>query len=105
PHQGKVSIMSLNRRDFLTGLAGAAGAAALLGPTGCATFSGGGAPAIHGSRRRFSFVHLTDMHVRRKRKGDLGYAVCIDDVKKNFGKAHFALMGGDLAFDGNYNEK
>lgn len=97
--------MTLNRRDFLSSLAGAAGAATLLGPTGCATLSGGGSPAIHGTSRRFSFVHLTDMHVRRKRKGDLGYAVCIDDVKKNFHKAAFAMMGGDLAFDGNYNEK
>lgn len=99
--------MTLNRRDFLTGLAGAAGAAVLLGSTGCATLPGvgSGAPAIHGSRRRFSFAHITDQHVRRKRKGDIGYAACIADVKKLRPRPAFALMGGDMPFDGNYNEK
>jgi 3',5'-cyclic-AMP phosphodiesterase len=53
----------------------------------------------------FSFIHLTDMHVRRKRQGHLGYQACIADVNKNHGKADFVLMGGDLAFDGNYTAK
>jgi 3',5'-cyclic-AMP phosphodiesterase len=53
----------------------------------------------------FSFVHLTDMHVRRKRQGHIGYQKCIDAVNKNNRSADFVLMGGDLAFDGNYTVK
>jgi 3',5'-cyclic-AMP phosphodiesterase len=53
----------------------------------------------------FSFLHLTDMHVRRKRQGHVGYQVCIDTVNKNNTTADFVLMGGDLAFDGNYTAK
>jgi Icc protein len=53
----------------------------------------------------FSFLHLTDMHVRRKRKGHKGYQACIETVNKREKKADFALMGGDLAFDGNYTAK
>lgn len=53
----------------------------------------------------FSFLHLTDMHVRRKRQGHIGYQKCIDAVNKNNRSADFVLMGGDLAFDGNYTAK
>lgn len=53
----------------------------------------------------FSFLHLTDMHVRKKRQGNIGYQTCIDAVNKNNSAADFVLMGGDLAFDGNYTEK
>ncbi len=53
----------------------------------------------------FTFLHLTDMHVRRKRQGDKGYQTCIDTVNREEGHAAFVLMGGDLAFDGNYTPK
>jgi Icc protein len=53
----------------------------------------------------FSFLHLTDMHVRRKRQGHKGYEACIHSVNKNSSTAEFVLMGGDLAFDGNYTAK
>jgi 3',5'-cyclic-AMP phosphodiesterase len=53
----------------------------------------------------FTFLHLTDMHVRRKRKGNEGYQICIDTVNKREREAEFVLMGGDLAFDGNYTAK
>lgn len=53
----------------------------------------------------FSFLHLTDMHVRRKRKGHEGYQACIDAVNTYDRTASFVLMGGDLAFDGNYTGK
>lgn len=59
----------------------------------------------------FSFVHLTDMHVTPKRKGDVGYAACIEHVRglgvrgAAADRPAFALMGGDLAFDGNYTPK
>ncbi len=45
------------------------------------------------------------MHVRRKRQGHVGYQACIDDVNKHYPHAEFVLMGGDLAFDGNYTAK
>jgi 3',5'-cyclic AMP phosphodiesterase CpdA len=45
------------------------------------------------------------MHVRRKRQGHLGYEACIADVNKRYADADFVLMGGDLAFDGNYTAK
>lgn len=53
----------------------------------------------------FSFLHLTDMHVQRKRQGNIGYQACVDTVNKNERDADFVLMGGDLAFDGNYTAK
>lgn len=53
----------------------------------------------------FSFLHLTDMHVRRKRQGHVGYQACIDAVNKYDRGADFVLMGGDSAFDGNYTAK
>ncbi|GAB4324351.1 MAG: hypothetical protein Kow0059_19880 [Candidatus Sumerlaeia bacterium] len=102
--------MTVNRREFLKGLAGAAGAASLLAASGCSTLlpverRSESAPAVHTPGRPFSFVHLTDQHVRRKRRGDLGYARCIESVKALRPRPAFVLMGGDLAFDGNYNEK
>jgi 3',5'-cyclic-AMP phosphodiesterase len=90
-------IRSFARRSFVKKLAGAAGLTILN-------------PAIGLSKNTlaadsFSFIHLTDMHVRRKRQGHVGYQACIADVNKNYGSADFVLMGGDLAFDGNYTAK
>lgn len=90
--------MSLTRRDFLAG-ACAAGALASLPSNGRAV---GDSRAGDSS---FSFVHLTDMHVTPKRKGDQGYRKCVESVRQLPCKPAFALMGGDLAFDGNYNTK
>lgn len=91
--------MSTNqRRNFLkkVGLAGAG--IGLAGRTWAEETSAPG-------KDRFSFLHLTDMHVRRKRQGHLGYSTCIDTVNKRERSADFVLMGGDLAFDGNYTAK
>src|SRR5688572_3465683 len=85
------------RRSFLKKIA-AATSLTVLNPI--AGFSSKPARA-----NSFSFLHLTDMHVRRKRQGHLGYQACIADVNKNHAKADFVLMGGDLAFDGNYTAK
>jgi 3',5'-cyclic-AMP phosphodiesterase len=85
------------RRTFIKTLAGAAGLTILSPSKGLAS--------TKLAADSFSFVHLTDMHVRRKRQGHLGYEACIADVNKNFPKADFVLMGGDLAFDGNYTAK
>ncbi len=53
----------------------------------------------------FSFVHLTDSHVRRGRKGHEGYQTCINHVNQIDPQPDFALMGGDGPFDGLYTEK
>jgi 3',5'-cyclic AMP phosphodiesterase CpdA len=50
-------------------------------------------------------VHITDSHVRRKRKGNEGYARCIESINALKPKPAFALMGGDMVFDGNYTPK
>src|SRR5688572_14449702 len=90
-------IHSFQRRSFVKKLAGAAGLT-ILNPS--IAF-----PSKSAAAESFSFVHLTDMHVRRKRQGHLGYEACIAHVNKNHSKSDFVLMGGDLAFDGNYTAK
>ncbi len=58
-----------------------------------------------GPTTRFSFVHLTDTHVTPKRWGDKGYRACVESVRNLTPRPAFALMGGDMVFDGNYNTK
>jgi 3',5'-cyclic AMP phosphodiesterase CpdA len=90
----------------MAGVCAAGAAAALPGSTDAAgapqpspeTGTGPNHPA-------FNFVHLTDMHVTPKRWGDKGYRACIESVVNMKPKASFALMGGDLAFDGLYTPK
>ncbi len=53
----------------------------------------------------FHFLHLTDMHVRRKRKGHEGYARCVEAVNRLKPAPDLILMGGDMVFDGNYTAK
>jgi len=100
-----------SRRDFLKKLALGAGGLGLLGgaanpviarkqpvmPAGNAT--------ITDENTAFHFAHLTDMHVRRLRKGHEGYAQCIASVNALDPAPELVLMGGDMAFDGLYNEK
>jgi 3',5'-cyclic-AMP phosphodiesterase len=86
-----------SRRSFLRNLA-LGGAGAALGANGL------GVPRI-GDDADFSFVHLTDMHVRRKRRGHQGYAACASSVNALERPPDLVLMGGDMAFDGLYNEK
>jgi 3',5'-cyclic-AMP phosphodiesterase len=59
----------------------------------------------HNEDNGFQFVHLTDQHVRRARKGDIGYRRCIERVNSLDPKPAFILMGGDGPFDGLYTEK
>lgn len=87
-----------NRRNFLRRV--------LVGGLGVSAFSQGSANNVEPLRSKgFSFVHLTDMHVKRKRLGHEGYEACVNHVNRYFNHAEFALMGGDLAFDGNYTDK
>jgi 3',5'-cyclic AMP phosphodiesterase CpdA len=53
----------------------------------------------------FTFVHITDQHVQKRRAGDKGYHACIESVNAIWPRPHFAVMGGDMPFDGNYNPK
>ncbi|UJP63694.1 metallophosphoesterase family protein [Mongoliitalea daihaiensis] len=57
------------------------------------------------SEANFSFLHLTDAHVRRKRKGDLGFEACVQKVNSLSPQPSFVLYGGDQVFDGMYTEK
>lgn len=91
----------MTRREFIGGLC-AAGTAASLPEI----LNGQPAGAQQsGQVEPFTFVHLTDMHVTRKRKGDEGYRKCIETIRQLKPKPAFILMGGDMAFDGNYTAK
>lgn len=97
--------MSTTRRQFIAGTC-AIGAAALLPgrqsvlPAAIAAETASETPA-----KPFTFVHLTDMHVTTRRQGHEGYRKCIESIRALNPKPDFVLMGGDLAFDGNYTEK
>jgi len=53
----------------------------------------------------FYFVHLTDPHVRKKRRGDEGFRKCLSSIKALKPSVDFVLTGGDLVFDGSYTPK
>lgn len=53
----------------------------------------------------FSFLHLTDMHVARRRDGHMGWLKCVDEVNALDPRPELVLVGGDMAFDGLYNER
>lgn len=111
PHESPESPVTSTRRDFV-GAAIAAGVGAIL-PGRPASADGrivvpGGSRVDDGaasSRADFTFVHLTDMHVTRRRWGDKGYRACIESVRDLKPRPAFVLMGGDLAFDGCYTPK
>lgn len=90
----------VSRRDFVKKVAlGGAG----LGVMAPGITNGKSGWENHGDE--FTFVHLTDMHVRRKRKGNIGYARCIEHVNALETQPDLVLMGGDGPFDGLYTEK
>ena len=93
-----------NRREFLATTALATGALVIPGATRRAAANNTG-PGADASPRSFDFVHLTDMHVTTRRHGDAGYRACIESVRGLKNMPAFALMGGDLAFDGLYTPK
>lgn len=95
--------MSLSRREFLAGAA--AGAAGLIAGCRNAGVTMTRADAYPRPSSQFSFVHLADIHLTPKRWGYQGYRKCIESIHKLPEKPAFALMGGDMVFDGNYNSK
>jgi 3',5'-cyclic-AMP phosphodiesterase len=96
-----------SRRDFLKKIALGAGGLGIFSATakGMPTPAGSLVPEVSAENTAFHFAHLTDMHVRRQRRGHIGYAACVDSVNALEQKPDFVLMGGDMAFDGLYNEK
>ncbi|MFN7919673.1 MAG: metallophosphoesterase [Bryobacteraceae bacterium] len=72
----------MQRRDFLaTSIAASAAAAS----------------AAAAQNARFSFIHLTDLHIQPELRASEGCRMCFDHARKT--KADFALLGGDLVFD------
>lgn len=96
-----------SRRGFLKKIVYGAGGVGILSASAKAnpTPAGPILPEIPAEDISFHFVHLTDMHVRRQRRGHVGYAACIASVNALETKPDLVLMGGDMAFDGLYNEK
>lgn len=97
----------LTRREFVRSVA--LGGAALALPTGCSVLSTGSTGPTGDSSSSgggtFDFLHMTDHHVRSKRRGEEGYRACVKTVRALDPQPDFALMGGDLPFDGNYTPK
>ncbi|MBK8915633.1 MAG: metallophosphoesterase [Phycisphaerales bacterium] len=97
--------MSITRRVFLGGTVAGGLSVLLPGCAGGRRIGTNSYEGATGSEPSFRFVHLTDMHVTPKRMGDKGYAACIESVAALKPRPAFALMGGDLAFDGLYTPK
>ncbi len=93
--------MEITRRAFVGGLVATGGG--LLVPARAAAPPP--SPAAAAEDADFTFVHLTDMHVTPRRRGDAGYRACVESVRALRPRPALALMGGDLAFDGNYTAK
>ena len=88
------------RREFLSTTCAAGLAVSWPGRTVAAAGQPAGQPGPSGE---FTFVHLTDMHVTKRRQGHEGYKACVEAVRKH--RPAFVLMGGDMPFDGNYTAK
>ncbi len=80
-----------SRRDVLKTIAGAAAVSLLDLPSLQA--------APTDSPPAFRFVHLTDIHVKRERGGDKGFAKALQAVEALKPRPDFILTGGDLVFD------
>ncbi|MCC5926463.1 MAG: metallophosphoesterase [Bacteroidetes bacterium] len=108
---GRPAQAGNSRRDFLKKLTLGAGGIGLLGTTAAGAMSRrtpvmpAGGHILPDENTAFHFAHLTDMHVRRQRRGHVGYARCIESVNNLDPAPELVLMGGDMAFDGLYNEK
>ena len=107
PYNPAMDTHTINRRKFLaTTTAVTAGVLAIPGLTGRVEGASASPPKGPATQpASFDFIHLTDMHVTTRRKGDLGYRKCVESVLGMKDRPAFALMGGDLAFDGLYTPK
>lgn len=94
-------MSKFSRRGFLK--VTALGGAAMAAMQGCA--SNQKKEFSFDDQEGFTFAHLTDSHVRRKRQGHLGYEACIQAVNNLEPNPELVLMGGDMVFDGCYTEK
>jgi Icc protein len=97
--------MGVSRRKFLAG-ACTAGAAGLLAGRGETILAAArDSQASSDSPGSFTFVHLTDQHVTRRRHAPEGYRKCIASINALNPAPDFVLMGGDMVFDGCYTAK
>jgi 3',5'-cyclic AMP phosphodiesterase CpdA len=97
----------MTRRNFMKSMA-AAGATTAILPEALAKLPRQNNPSDGNDSPRsgeFYFVHLTDPHVRQKRKGDEGFRKCLNSIKTIHPPVDFVLTGGDLVFDGCYTPK
>ncbi len=85
----------MKRRSFLKNLALSVGTLPLIGAS----------RASQSASSSFTFAHLTDTHVQRRRAGHLGFAECVKSVNSLASKPDLVLMGGDMVFDGLYTDK
>jgi 3',5'-cyclic AMP phosphodiesterase CpdA len=86
--------MKSNRRNFIRKLGlGTVGIGGVLS-TNCSP----------SEEDEFSIVHLTDTHVTSRRQGHKGYQACVNSINALTPAVDFVLMGGDMVFDGLYNE-
>ena len=89
-----IMASKLSRRGFI----GCAAASVLsLGCSQKLSESAKNASILPGST--FSFVHLTDLHIRPERNATKGVTACLKAVNKLNPKPDFLLTGGDLVMD------
>ena len=95
----------ISRRNFIKTMSVTATAAAVPPAVLNLTASKSRKATPMTTSKDFCFVHMSDPHVRYKRRGDLGYAKCIAAINDVKPQADFVITGGDLCFDGNYTAK
>ncbi|MCI0628265.1 MAG: metallophosphoesterase [Acidobacteria bacterium] len=84
----------MNRRSFL--LRGGFLSAGLLGTLTVPV----PVPYLSSPRKkRFSFIHYTDVHVQPELHGDVGYGQAVSVMNRLWPKPAFAIGGGDFVFD------
>lgn len=93
-----------SRREFLGTVAAGSAGLVVGGSLGCATRVAA-RPDPLPPDEGFRFVHLTDIHCQRRRRGDDGYRACVASVNALRPRPDFVLMGGDMAFDGLYTDR
>jgi Icc protein len=87
----------MNRRKFLSGAALGAAALAAHAVTGVSPATYFLPEDTARAKDRFSFVHMTDLHIEPERHAATGCAKCITRI--NALAPEFVVCGGDLVYD------
>tara|TARA_R110000868_G_scaffold410693_4_gene699802 strand:+ start:33719 stop:34753 length:1035 start_codon:yes stop_codon:yes gene_type:complete len=80
------------------------GRKSFLKKIGLGTLGVGGVLSCDNSEEYFKIIHLTDIHVTSRRRGDQGYRKCVESINNMTPSPDLILMGGDMVFDGLYTE-